>query len=605
MEYLLKASAVIAVFYMFYKLLLQRDTFFRCNRWFLLVGLLVSLTIPMVVIPIYIEYIPVDVSNFTFENATNPANSGLEMSDYVMIVYGLGVTFFFTRFLIQVTSLALVIMRHKKDKRGKYTYVKTQANISPFSFFRWIVFNPEKFNNTELEQIIAHEKVHVNQYHSMDILLTHLACIVLWVNPFIWLYKKDLKQNLEFLADHDTVNNAVCKKAYQYTLLKTSAPSHQLALSNNFYNSLIKKRIVMLQKSKSKKINQFKYALVIPLLAIFLMSFNTKEMYVEKHEPVNDILPNTILDVLESREFEINEKPIVKTNSNKKANLQIPTVNNYKSNLDADKELVEYIITKTTSDTDLDKLTEKVKNKDITLKFKGVKRNANDEIIAIKIDTYSKDSNANYQISSDEGIAPIRISFGKNGKNISIGNGIMKKNVVTYIIKDGDRVHKVKKSGKGTKAIFISDDGQHNVFKLEGDSVHFITDDEDENTLTKRIKKVEVIKNGENDGVVEIIVDNDGVNEEEDIIIVKKNKHGKAYKVKTIGKENDSKKIVIKTDDGTEPLFIINGKIVDGKDIKTLDSDDIKTVNVLKGDAALKKYGDKAKNGVVEITTKN
>ena len=351
----------------------------------------------------------------------------------------------------------------------------------------------------------------------MDILLTHLACIVLWVNPFIWLYKKDLKQNLEFLADHDTVNNAVCKKAYQYTLLKTSAPSHQLALSNNFYNSLIKKRIVMLQKSK--KINQFKYALVIPLLAIFLMSFNTKEMYVEKHEPVNDILPNTILDVLESREFEINEKPIVKTNSNKKANLQIPPVNNYKSNLDADKELVEYIITKTTSDTDLDKLTEKVKNKDITLKFKGAKRNANDEIIAIKIDAYSKDSNANYQISSDEGIAPIRISFGKNGKNISIGNGIMKKNVVTYIIKDGDRVHKVK--------------------------------------------KVEVIKNGENDGVVEIIVDNDGVNEEEDIIIVKKNKHGKAYKVKTIGKENDSKKIVIKTDDGTEPLFIINGKIVD------------------------------------------
>jgi len=287
MEYLLKASAVIAVFYMFYKLLLQRDTFFRCNRWFLLVGLLVSLTIPMVVIPIYIEYIPVDVSNFTFENATNPANSGLEMSDYVMIVYGLGVTFFFTRFLIQVTSLALVIMRHKKDKRGKYTYVKTQANISPFSFFRWIVFNPEKFNNTELKQIIAHEKVHVNQYHSMDILLTHLACIVLWVNPFIWLYKKDLKQNLEFLADHDTVNNAVCKKAYQYTLLKTSAPSHQLALSNNFYNSLIKKRIVMLQKSKSKKINQFKYALVIPLLAIFIFNFNTKVIAQNKNKDEN------------------------------------------------------------------------------------------------------------------------------------------------------------------------------------------------------------------------------------------------------------------------------------------------------------------------------
>ena len=102
-----------------------------------------------------------------------------------------------------------------------------------------------------MEQIIAHEKVHANQYHSIDILLTQLACVVLWFNPFIWLYNKDLKQNLEFSADHDTVNNAVCKKAYQYTLLKTSVPTYQLALSNNFYNSLIKKRIVMLQKSKS------------------------------------------------------------------------------------------------------------------------------------------------------------------------------------------------------------------------------------------------------------------------------------------------------------------------------------------------------------------
>src|SRR5690606_37026592 len=121
--------------------------------------------------------------------------------------------------------------------------------------------------------IITHEKTHANQYHSIDILLTQLSCIVLWFNPFIWFYNKDLKQNLEFIADKTTLKQNHCKKSYQYTLLKTSIPSHQMALSNNFYNSLIKKRIVMLHKSKSKKINQLKYALVIPVVALFLMGF--------------------------------------------------------------------------------------------------------------------------------------------------------------------------------------------------------------------------------------------------------------------------------------------------------------------------------------------
>ena len=136
MEYVLKACAVITIFYLCYKLFLQRDTFFQSNRWFLLIGLIAAFVLPFVVIPIYIEYTSIDVSNLTFENTiTNSVNPGLELIDFVMIAYGLGVAFFFTRFLIQVTSLALVIIRNKKDNHGKYIYVKTHADISPFSFF--------------------------------------------------------------------------------------------------------------------------------------------------------------------------------------------------------------------------------------------------------------------------------------------------------------------------------------------------------------------------------------------------------------------------------------------------------------------------------------
>ncbi|GAL79451.1 regulatory sensor-transducer [Algibacter lectus] len=271
MEYLLKVSALLAIFYVSYKVFLQRDTFFNENRWFLILGIVTAFVLPFLVIPIYIEYTPVDVPNFN--NIPTEVSENIEASfnilDYLPITYLLGVIGFSIRFVIQLTSLSLVISKSKKEKHGKYTYIKTDKNISPFSFFNWIVFNPNNFNNTELEQILIHEKIHSNQKHSIDVLLTQLSCIALWFNPFIWFYNKALKQNLEFIADNETQHQIDCKKTYQITLLKTSLPSHQMALTNNFHTSLIKKRIVMLHKSKSKKISLFKYAIVLPLLTLF------------------------------------------------------------------------------------------------------------------------------------------------------------------------------------------------------------------------------------------------------------------------------------------------------------------------------------------------
>nr|WP_262481145.1 M56 family metallopeptidase [Algibacter pectinivorans] len=139
-----------------------------------------------------------------------------------------------------------------------------------------MVLNPNSFNKTELQQIITHEKIHANQKHTLDVLIGQLACIALWFNPVIWFYNKDLKQNLEFIADFKT-QNTFDPKSYQSTLLKTTLAHHQMQFSNNFYNSLIKKRIVMLHKSKSKKVNLLKHTLVLPLLALFLIACSSKE----------------------------------------------------------------------------------------------------------------------------------------------------------------------------------------------------------------------------------------------------------------------------------------------------------------------------------------
>ncbi|WP_372756769.1 M56 family metallopeptidase [Mariniflexile sp.] len=621
MEYLLKVSAVVAIFYLSYKIFLQRETFFEQNRWFLLMGLITAFLLPFLVIPIYVEATPLDFSNYVFETTTTVENpeKPFNIIDYLPIAYGLGVLFFSVQFLVQFASLSLVIFKNKAERISGYRYIKTTHKISPFSFFKWIVYNPEQFSSSEVEQIITHEKVHANQLHSLDILLTHLGCIVLWFNPFIWLYNKDLKQNLEFIADNIASTKTDCKKSYQYTLLKTSMPSHQMALSNPFYNSLIKKRIVMLHKSKSKKINLIKYALVMPILALFLMSFNTKEI------------------------------PISPTSKNI-ANTSYP------------KDHIEVIISKDFTDKDMEDLKLKLKSDGYTVKFKDINRNADNEISAIKIELSSKKSTANYSIAGDEAIKPIKISL-KDGI-VSIGSGnITKEKRMVFESEDG-QTHEVTYTTTDKKIVVINSDSAKKdveteeiiikkgetgkkikkviTTKTNGEEENAIITDseheeeEDINRNTTKETKIKIISTKKDspliilDGKeinhgdmnmidpnsiekVEVLKDNNATKLYGDkgkngvvLITSKKNKWETQFIVRkpfdSIPKKDSSSKYSVKLSD--EALYKINGKEVKKTDVDKLNSDDIESINVYKGHTAINKYGEKAKNGVVEIVTK-
>ena len=131
-----------------------------------------------------------------------------------------------------------------------------------------------------------------DQWHTFDVLLTQCVLAIQWLNPFAWLYKKSLEQNLEFIADAGAQESLECKKTYQYTLLKTGFTQQQIAITNNFFHSPIKKRIMMLQKRKSRKTNQLKYVFIIPILALFLMNFNTEDVYVDKTMTTNNLEKN-------------------------------------------------------------------------------------------------------------------------------------------------------------------------------------------------------------------------------------------------------------------------------------------------------------------------
>ncbi|MCD2260396.1 M56 family metallopeptidase [Psychroserpens luteolus] len=534
MDYLLKASAVLLIFYLCYQLFLQRETFFQANRWFLLSGLVFASCIPLVVIPNYVEYTATNISGFTFATdttvpiAVNNVAIETEPFDYTQLIiwtYLIGILFFFGKLAIEFLSLRKILKTSQIRFSSSYKLLETKAQVAPFSFFNRIVYNPSLFKDDELAHVINHEKVHTKELHSIDTIVAQISCILFWFNPIIWLYKKALQQNLEFIADQKAQYISECDISYQTVLLKASVKNHQLAFTNNFYTSLIKKRIVMLHKSKSNKINQLKFCLVLPLLALFMMSFNTETIYVE-----------------------------VPSEEKTEAEYLIPQTGD-----------IEIVITKDTTDEQLKKLKERLEDKGITFTYSNLKRNKEGQITSIKTDFKSAERSSNYNINGDDGIKAFRFKSTKDSFNIgSLDKG---QNVFVYETKDGE----VKAQSTGSSNVYV-----------------FESDEEDGQKKTSKVR----IKTSSGD---------------EPIIL--EQKAGQNFWVKENGKkisinasENGKRNIFISESD--DPLFIIDGKVVEKADFEDVDSEQIQSINVLKGTTAVQSYGGKAKNGVVVMTKK-
>ncbi len=298
LTYLFKTSILLSLFYLVYYFLLKRDTFFTINRYFFLLGIIISMLLPFLEFATitYVEnpdlFIP-ETGTLVAPLATaNPSENVISETTQInwwqigFTFYGIGILIFFVRFTIQILSLKKVL--RKKENQGKKTFnlIEIKDDIAPFSFFKSIVYNPSLHSSKELDMILAHEKIHARQYHTVDLLLVNLVLIFQWINPFAWFYKKSLEQNLEFIADKGALNEISSTKAYQLALVNVSSNNYS-AITNNFYQSLIKKRIVMLNKRPSKRLNLLKFTIILPLLSLFLWSFNTKEVIQHKKQETN------------------------------------------------------------------------------------------------------------------------------------------------------------------------------------------------------------------------------------------------------------------------------------------------------------------------------
>ena len=289
--YLIKSSGLLAMFYLAYQFLIQKETFFNTNRWFLLSGLLASLLLPLVTIKkiVYIEVPKATVDKFMVYSQPNnsiskelPTVEAFHWIDYVWVVYIAIAMILVAKIIISIISLYKMLLKQQIVVKENIKFIDLNKNIAPFSFFKYIVFNSNLYNKEELNSILLHEEIHCKEKHTIDLLIARMFCVIFWFNPFMWLYKKAIIQNLEYIADSKAMLQIEDKKEYQRALLKVVTHQNSLSITNQFYQSLIKKRIVMLNKNQSHKRNSLKYALVLPALIAFIVFFQIQTIAQEK-----------------------------------------------------------------------------------------------------------------------------------------------------------------------------------------------------------------------------------------------------------------------------------------------------------------------------------
>ena len=280
--YLLKLNLALIVLFGFYKLMFSGDTFFALRRATLIGMYLVAMLVPGLNCSYWInksvgmvsmanEYAAIVLPAVT---VTPGGGGAIGWETTAMTIYTMVACLFLLRFFWQLVSI--VRLRNKcrtTDINGTKVYL-LESDEGPFSFFNWIFINPTKHNRQETDEIMTHELAHCRQLHSVDILFTELFAIVFWANPFVWLLKREVRLNLEYLADNNVLAGGTDSKKYQYHLLGLAYRKNVATISNNFNVLPLKKRIKMMNKKRTKRIAKVKYALYIPLAAALLVVSN-------------------------------------------------------------------------------------------------------------------------------------------------------------------------------------------------------------------------------------------------------------------------------------------------------------------------------------------
>jgi murein DD-endopeptidase MepM/ murein hydrolase activator NlpD len=302
--YIIESAVSVSVFYLFYELFLKRDTWFRFNRYFLLLGLIFSLILPVLDFSAssivvnsqnqfeFNEYMNIGSRVSSFEEQTVEAISN---PNYILLFYLFVGSLFFVRFINQLLNIFKTVSANEIINYRNKKLVLLNNDSSPFSFFNYIFINKDDYGSIGSNELLTHEITHARQKHSFDVILLELILVLQWFNPFIYRYRLAFKEVHEYLADRGVLIANNDKIGYQKLILDQIEKSFHVNLASQFNYSLTKNRIKMMTRINSGKLAKFKTLLVLPLVAILLMAFTidfSMERVIDRTQFQAQIQPN-------------------------------------------------------------------------------------------------------------------------------------------------------------------------------------------------------------------------------------------------------------------------------------------------------------------------
>ena len=298
-DYLLQASVILALFYAIYFLILRNERFFVEIRIYLVVSIILSLLLPFVKIPytVIVESVQSSVQTELMPMFSGAMEAAPMKQNYFTIPNLLLAGYLFVVAVLLIRSLIKIGQIYRMVLGKDYTVVEDckvivlDRAIPAFTFFGYIVMNREEFTDESRTNILAHEKVHAEQKHWIDLLLVELLTILVWFNPIVWLYQIAIKQTHELLADDGVIARGFNIGQYQATLINQIMGTEVLGLANNFNYSITKKRMIMMSNVKSPKNRRYKLLIVIPAVLVILL-FNMKIVEVQAQEKIIEKVVN-------------------------------------------------------------------------------------------------------------------------------------------------------------------------------------------------------------------------------------------------------------------------------------------------------------------------
>ncbi|MFT3749527.1 MAG: TonB-dependent receptor plug domain-containing protein [Agriterribacter sp.] len=609
-EYIIKLNICLAVVYLFYQLFLRRLTFYNWNRWYLAGYTVLSFIIPLVnIMPslqkqklegsVVLQWIP--AIGLGAEKQMNFFES-LTSWDWVIAALALGSLLLLFRLMVRLFAFAKMKARAQILSDEATKIYQLDDKITPFSFGNAIFINTNLHDDRELEEIIRHEFVHVKQKHSIDILWCELLCILNWFNPVVWLIRHNVRQNLEFLADDKVLQNGLDKKAYQYLLLKVIG-NQQFAFTNHFNFSSLKKRIAMMNSIKSARLSIMRFLFLLPVIAVLLLSFRN-EIKKEAAPVIGDEAanPGSLLLKTEAK--------------GQSGSVVLPKENTISDTIPEAKKNAQNLIGVISGRDDS---TERKKPLYIINGIELSDENWN-------INSINSASIESIEVMKE----PAAVSlYGKKGKNgvVMITTKSPNKNNLQLRIPGGNEPLYIVDGSVADKSVVdqLNPDNIESVSVYKGENALSLYGSEAKNgavsIVTKRNRNtIGIVSSTENGqvsmkkGDVEIVADSIFIrgkkenikdtlpSEEKAVVTVDYSKRDQYLDPLTVtGYKSDNR---FPENIPADVYYVLNGRHVSEKQVKKLTPNIIKSIDVLKGNSAIKFYGKKAKNGAIVIVTR-